>query len=248
METEALRADPKPGRDAPGPVGWTLTEAAWVLLIFLATPVLISLVLGGRPRSPLQAALLLPGPHLVLGVATLLWVRARSKDGIRRLVGLERPSVRAAIAGLVYGVLGTLVLTFAIGFLLQALVHAFGSQVPPVQRSLRELTTGPAAPLASLVIVAIAPLAEELFFRGMLFQAFERWFGTWLSAVASAGVFAIQHAEPDLLASVIVVVPVFLFGVYLALIFRRCGTIITPIIAHMLFNGFGVLFIRAGVG
>jgi membrane protease YdiL (CAAX protease family) len=60
--------------------------------------------------------------------------------------------------------------------------------------------------------------------------------------VLSAAVFGAVHVEW------FVLVMTFLFGIYLALIFRRRGTIVTPIVAHMLFNGLGVVLIRAGVG
>jgi membrane protease YdiL (CAAX protease family) len=242
MDTKVLRASSNPDRDEPAPVGWTLWETALVFIIWLVATVLIGMLVGGRLKDPFQDVMLLYAPPLLLGASTLLWVRARSKDGVRQLVGPERPNIRGVIAGLVYGVIGAVVFTFGIGLLLQALIEALGFKVPPVQQLLRELVTGAAAPLAIPVIVVIAPITEELFFRGMLFQAFERRLDAWRSAVLSAAVFAAVHIEW------FVFVITFLFGVYLALIFRRRGTIVTPIIAHMLFNGLGVLLIRAGVG
>lgn len=245
-------AHPEPGRDDEfGRVGWTLPDAARVLLGWLVITFLIGAVAGTvagtRPNdAPSVVLLLLFAPPVALVVMTVLLARMRSTDGVRRLVGLKPPSVRDVGAGLIYGVGGALVLMFAVGSLLQALVHALDMRIPPLQQDLHQLATGSAAPLAILLIVTVAPIAEELFFRGMLFQAFERRLGVWSSAALSAAVFSAVHVEPDPLASVIIVVPIFLFGMYLALIFRRRGTIITPVIAHMLFNGLGVLLIRAG--
>jgi uncharacterized protein len=235
--------------EEPGPVGWTLREAVGVFFGWLFVTFLIGVALGAQPsRGPWVMVLLLFAPPLVLAVMTVLLARELGADGVRQLVGFKRPSVSDVGAGLLYGVGGALVITFVVGFLLQALVHALHMSIPPVQQSLHRLATGSTAPLAILLIVAVAPIAEELFFRGMLFQAFERRFGVWPSAAASAAIFGAVHLEPNLIASVIILVPIFLFGIELAFIFRRRGTIVTPIVAHMLFNGLGVLLIRAGTG
>jgi membrane protease YdiL (CAAX protease family) len=242
MATGALRAGDDAAGNEPVSVGWTLREAAWVFATWIAVSVLVGMVVGGPPHNMVQRALLLFAPSFALGVLTLLGAGTRGQDGAKRLMGQERPSIRDVGAGLVYGIVGVVVLTFGVGFLLRALVDMLNLRVPPVQQELRQLAAGSAAPLAIVVIVAIAPIAEELFFRGMLFQAFERRLGVWPSAVLSAAIFGAVHVEW------IVFVVTFLFGIHLALIFRRRGTIVTPIVAHMLFNGLGVLAIRAGVG
>lgn len=242
MDTEAPHTGVGAGEGASAPVTWTVWEAVCVFVIWLAATILIGGLTGGRLQDSSQGVLLLFIPHLVLGATTVLWVRARSEDGIRRLLGRRRASLPDVGAGLIYGVVGALVFTFGAGLLLRLLVDALGLRIPPVQEELRQLAAGSAAPLVILVIVILAPIAEELFFRGLLFQALERRLGVWRAAVISAAVFGVVHVEW------FVFVITFLFGIYLALIFRRRGTIVTPIVAHMLFNGLGVLLIRTGVG
>lgn len=238
-----LRADGDAKGNAPAPVvGWTPWDAAVVFVIWLATTIVIGALAGERLKEPSQGLLLLFVPSLVLGGSTLLWVRASSEGGVKQLMGTRHPSIRDVGAGLIYGIVGAVVLTFGFGLALRMLFDVLGLRIPPVQQDLRQLASGSSAPFAIVVIALVAPIAEELFFRGMLFQAFERWLGVWPSAALSAAVFGAVHGEW------FVFVITFLFGIYLALIFRRRGTIVTPIVAHMLFNGLGVLLIRAGVG
>ncbi len=88
-----------------------------------------------------------------------------------------------------------------------------------------------------LMIVVIAPVVEELFFRGFALPALLARFGTWPAVLLSSLWFAASHFQviqfPGLLA------------VGLALAFARVRTkrLIPCIVLHMAFNGvtFGIL-------
>lgn len=246
MNTSVVRANAEAGESRSAPVPWRLYDAIGVFVVWFVLMGFIGVgfaVVGLPFTDPLGVTLLLCTQALVQIVVTLLWVRLRSVEGPRRLVGLEPVSWHNVVAGLVYGLIGVVVITVVVEFLLQPLAEAFGFQIPEVQETLRQLVASPAAPLAVFVIVVLAPLAEELFFRGMLFQALEGRLRLWPAAVLSAAVFGAAHL-PELL----VVALTFLLGTYLAMIFRRRGTIVTPFVAHLVFNGVGVLLIRVGLG
>lgn len=85
--------------------------------------------------------------------------------------------------------------------------------------------------IASLLF--IAPVLEELFFRGVFLQ---RWGHLWnvRCAIILSGIFfAIIHMEP---------VGSFLFGLIMCLLFLRTGSLVFPVIAHFL-NNFVVFLI-----
>ncbi|MGH8934052.1 MAG: lysostaphin resistance A-like protein [Egibacteraceae bacterium] len=191
-----------------------------------------------------MAATLLAVTPLVLILLTVGWVAAVASwsEGLRRLFGQRRATWRDALAGLYYGIAGAVVITFVVGGGLQLLLRYLGVEIPPVQEQLRDLATGPAAPIAAIAIVGLAPIGEELLFRGMLFQSLQKPLRFWPAAIVSGVIFGIIHLEP------LVAVVTAILGVYLAWIFQRRGTLLVPIIAHSIFNLLGLVLIRLGLG
>ncbi len=96
----------------------------------------------------------------------------------------------------------------------------------------------PLFPLLSgiLLVSAIAPLAEELLYRGILFSALRRHLSPQIAAATSALIFAALHFEP------ITIPPLAVMGFFLAISFYKTETLWTPILIHV-FNNIGALFI-----
>ena len=86
-----------------------------------------------------------------------------------------------------------------------------------------------------LLAVVIAPLFEEVFFRGFLFRGFASSWGWVAGAVVSSAVFGIAHAQVD------VFVPLFVLGLMLCWVYHWTGSLWTSISLHALFNGVSVL-------
>ena len=85
-----------------------------------------------------------------------------------------------------------------------------------------------------LVAVVMAPLFEEIVFRGFLFRGFANSWGWKWGALASGVVFALAHLQLDIF------VPLAVLGVALAWVYRRTGSLWTCIVMHALFNGIAV--------
>jgi membrane protease YdiL (CAAX protease family) len=75
-----------------------------------------------------------------------------------------------------------------------------------------------------------APLCEELFFRGCLFGSFQRARRPLLGALLSAAVFALCHMRPLLMPDM------FVFGLLMAWLYRRTGSLAAPVAAHLSYN------------
>jgi membrane protease YdiL (CAAX protease family)/uncharacterized RDD family membrane protein YckC len=88
-----------------------------------------------------------------------------------------------------------------------------------------------AIPVVLLIAVA-APIAEEIFFRGMLFGGLRRRLSTLPAAAISALVFGALHAATGITA----VPPLIAFGFVLALLYERTGSLAPCIAAHALNN------------
>jgi membrane protease YdiL (CAAX protease family) len=82
--------------------------------------------------------------------------------------------------------------------------------------------------LAALA-VGMAPLAEEYFFRGLLYRALDREWGGWRALVGSAAFFAIYHPPLSWL-------PVFGVGLTSAWLFKRSGRLAPCVVLHMVYN------------
>ena len=74
----------------------------------------------------------------------------------------------------------------------------------------------------------IGPVIEELVFRGFLYHAWERQWGWFPSLLLTSACFGIAH--PSHMASS------FMGSVIYICIMRRTGTIVAPILLHVLFN------------
>ena len=82
-----------------------------------------------------------------------------------------------------------------------------------------------------LLSVTLTPLAEELFFRGFLYNFFRRKSPIWVAIAAQAMIFAIMHAY-----SPIRMTAVFCMGVAFGLLYQWRKTLVAPVIMHAAFN------------
>jgi hypothetical protein len=85
-----------------------------------------------------------------------------------------------------------------------------------------------------IVGVLFAPLVEEIFFRGFLFQGFRQRYGWINSMLLSSAIFAAAHLD---LASLI---PTFILGSVLAYMYHRSNSVWPGIILHFLVNALGM--------
>jgi hypothetical protein len=83
--------------------------------------------------------------------------------------------------------------------------------------------------LTGVAVVAVAPLAEEVFYRGLIFGGLQRW-GFWPAALVSGAVFSGVHLDPGSL------IPFFIIGVVLAWLFWRRGHLWESVAFHVIFN------------
>ncbi len=92
--------------------------------------------------------------------------------------------------------------------------------------------------LIGLGAVVLAPLAEEIVFRGFLFRNLRDSFGKGMAMVLSGFAFAAVHFEPTL------ILPLTALGVALALLYEWSGSLYVPIAVHALWNLFALMKIE----
>ena len=92
------------------------------------------------------------------------------------------------------------------------------------------------SPFWFFIVGAIfAPLVEEIFFRGFLFQGFRERYGWVAGMIVSAAIFAAAHLD------LVVLIPTFILGCLLAYLYHRSNSIWPGMILHFLVNSVGLL-------
>ncbi len=175
----------------------------------------------------------------------LVWLNRAHPAWLREMGVPERwgPDVRA---GIVFGIGLYPVIVLGFGIVLTLLFQVLsGETVQAPEQVPRDLP--PIGVATTLVYgVVVAPFAEELFFRGVLFRAVRDRHGFWAGALASGLAFGLIHYIPGPAIDALLLMSVMVFtGVGFAYIYERRGTIAAPMAAHVTFNVIGLTLIYA---
>jgi membrane protease YdiL (CAAX protease family) len=143
-----------------------------------------------------------------------------------------------------YGVLLAAVCVI-LSWIVSGIFYAFGAlDTAPVLDKVSALP-----PLALLLAFTLAPLGEEMFFRGFLFRFAALRFSpkrnkgiiVWIaSAVATSLIFAFLHWGYGSLAELAVA---FIIGVALCASVKKAGSLVPAIVAHAIFNLLSVVMV-----
>jgi membrane protease YdiL (CAAX protease family) len=123
----------------------------------------------------------------------------------------------------------------------QGILIALGveiNQQQPVKLLLQTLEDEPLKFLAiTFGAVVLAPIAEEILFRGFLYRFFQTKMRTGFACMLNAGLFAAIHFN------VASFVPLLILGILFTRCYQSTGSLAAPIAFHAMFNGFNILLI-----
>ena len=222
-ESKPLTPDPNPLANQGFPP-IRLRHLLLFVAAFLAITVSTAFILQGEVgRSDVMTLM-----ALVFGAAVAAVLVSVSPLGRQAMPALGL--VPAGWRAVVFGSLATLALSVAV------------SMVGPQPESLKEVVDvmrGPRMLWSSIVVFGLlAPLAEELIFRGLLFGWLEGRWNAWVAWVVSSLAFAAAHID---VAHVLLVLPLgFLFG----WLRWRTGSLVPSLAAHAINNSAAVLAAR----
>lgn len=153
-----------------------------------------------------------------------------------RLLGPTRTTGAMVAIGLASGVVVAI-----LAYTLNAIaVLITGSQEPVEQQLLQDALAG-GLPLVLVVVLAVivAPLVEEVIFRGVLFRAMADRINLGVSLVVSSAIFALIHIEV-VLSQPAALVGLFTVGLVLAVAYHLTGNLLVPILGHAVFNAISI--------
>jgi membrane protease YdiL (CAAX protease family) len=219
----------------PPPARWGLPEVLVVIFVHVLAAYLINLALD----IPFLPETWMTGTTLVLTdsiTGLLILAVVRPTESAWPALGLLPPhrfrNLGSAAAAYLAFLIPLEIVTWAWVSLLAGLGYASSLQ-PALALYVEAWARGDRVGIVLIVVGAVvaAPVVEELLFRGFLFGILRAKVGPALGCVFASAIFALFHAYPE------VIVPIFLVGLVLNLIYIRTGSLFYPILFHMLFNG-----------
>jgi membrane protease YdiL (CAAX protease family) len=249
VDSHASVDDPSPGsavmpaasarrsifRDLP----WRWTD----LLIVFAPPLLLSTAAYLLGRPPLAAYLhrtLLPTLLSDVWILVVpLWIAHTRTTRPARLPRPRTVLVEALVALLVLPVV--CVGMIAVSEIAAKLLGELGTRTVPW--GARAETFGRTDWLAFIALaVTLGPVAEETFYRGMLYNLLRQRLHPILAALIQAALFG--YAHPFGLANSITIGGI---ALVLAFVYEWRKTLLTPILLHAAVNSVGMVFVAASV-
>lgn len=216
---------------------WGLPDAAigWlVAYVFAMLAGAIVLGAGGyletADDAPLTWTMAASVPLWIAFVAVCVVVADRKGHGWIRDFHVAIKAVDVPI-GVVAGVLSQFVLVVVISWPILKISGQSAEDLAKPAQDLADKVNGVGGSLLFMVVVGvIAPFAEELFFRGLVFRALEKRWNRWWALGLSSAAFAFTHFQ--LLQFLPLAAAGAVFG-YLVIRTDRLGP---AIVAHMAFN------------
>ena len=221
-------------RRMAGQSPWTKRDLAWLLLLLATAQLLRHLWL------PDTAAWHLASFHGIL-LAGILWRMRCTHQTLSTRLPWRSVAAQSCLRWL-----AILPILWFAGFVWQLTLRACG-YVPDMQQAIR-LFIGIQSPWLRagflLFAVGIAPIVEEVLFRGILLPLISRRLGPWAGLILTALGFAALHGDPGAFVALVI------FAIALALAYIRTGSLLVPIAMHMVFNAvnLGLIFLLMHAG
>jgi membrane protease YdiL (CAAX protease family) len=210
-----------------------LFDAAVAFVLFLLPPMLVGAFLD--PPAPTGELLdqelaakvetgslvLLPG--MVLMIAYGCW---------RRRALLARfPVGRVLVSYVVFAIVWIPLAMILFPYVLRTMGHEFEAQAPVLYYARAAHDNG--IWIVLLVSCGLAPVAEEVFFRGFLFRAIENVSTRFVALLVTSFLFAVVHAPS-------VMIPVGFLGLFFGYLRLKTGGVGASILAHFVHNAWNV--------
>ena len=209
-----------------------LIPSALVLTSMRITP-------GGAEGVISPAGIAIAALSLDLALLAIVWLRVVRPGAITwKRMGIEREGLAGRLLiGLPLGVV-LLATSAAVQLGLEAVgVRQTQSQIFGAVRGASLLEFA----MVFLAGAVIAPVVEEIYFRGFVFRGYLDQKGERRAFAYSAGLFALIHLNLPALP------PILIMGLLLAFIYHRTGSVIPGMVAHALNNATAFLLLYMGV-
>jgi len=198
----------------------------------------LSVKLGWVQQAEKEAAAALVQGVLFHGVALfMVWLLMRARNcSWNAAFGMNWVCLKRALGQGLLSYVGILPVIFVISLVYQLFLYAAGYPVTlqDVVEIFLEPQSGWSLFCLMLLAVVVAPLVEEMLFRGILLPVLMKKIGLGAAVVVSSILFALIHQHlPSL-------IPLFVLSIALSLLYVYSGSLWGAIVLHALFNGISI--------
>ena len=195
-----------------------------------ATPTLLQ-----SAMTPLVGQLVTQLPIVLF----VVWRVCQVESGLRELGLVSRRPGREVLAGFL-ALLAAMPMVLGSSAICMIIGKLFEQQTPTVGHELLKVLLDSTDPLATALMVTsavlVAPILEEIIFRGLVQSTLLSWLGPqsrWRVILIASVVFALIHGS---VASWHVLPGLFILGLVLGWLYEKHGSLLPAIVLHMLFN------------
>ena len=231
---------------APSRISWTAWDIAKVIILFLffgyilaiiesiIAPVFPSMEEQETLRSMINTTIL-----NMLGISFIFYFTiGRYKQKLADL-GV---TVKNFFKNVFYGVAGYIATgpVLVLVLLTIALVATRLKYHPPPQPILELFIKEKKTPVLvymSIFVGILGPIAEEIFFRGFMYNAIKKKMGILCALTLSSFLFALLHAH------LVGFLPIMVLGLLLAYLYEKTGSLVPCITVHIIHNSVMVFFV-----
>lgn len=222
-------------------VPWTVGDAVSGLVLLAVISIFLGAVIEALRVAGVVSrieAFRVFAPVSVVVMFLLAWLFAIARrGGTWADLGIRKSGWLSDFGLALLAEVGVLLVVMAYATLLLYLTKLRLPQQPVVELFGRS-PTGIA--LAVLYVAILAPIGEEVFFRGFLYGAMRQRWGVGVGMVVSAALFAFFHLSP------LLYVPMFTIGLALAALYQYRGSLAPAIMLHALNNLLALVVLFAG--
>lgn len=219
---------------------WTFNEMVRVLILAVLVASLLPFVRLGlaglwRGVEP-DLNLWMTFSMLVLDsfVIMAVIVFAQNKRGVRGAFGLSLGRMSEAISTGFRGYVAVFPWLFLLLAIIVEVSRRMGLKPPvePIQQLLFQEQRPHVLGMTIVLACIVGPIAEEFFFRGVLYGALRQRLSRLFAILVSGALFSLLHTSP------IGFLPIMLLGCLLAYLYERTGSLASPLSVHIIHNTF----------
>jgi len=210
---------------------WKLSEVLLaLLLIFGAYNILAVVLMAVTERSLFLSYLAYAVFFCPLIAMSTIYILRRHRRG-REELGLRLGKTGRTLGFGLAGGLAALGLSYAAFFILLLFIYVIAGRVPVSSEWKEAAETNPAMlGLVIFVVVVLAPLFEETFFRGLVYPPLRERMGPVKAVIVNGALFGALHFQPLFMPSLVLV------GMVLAYLYEKTDSLVAPMLTHALYN------------
>ena len=210
---------------------WSLAEVAVALVAIFGLYNVLSVILLVTTENPLFYSYLSYALFFCPLIAFSCWYIPRRHGRGRDELGLRwgRPA-RTALYGMA-GSATAMAFSYGAYFAIYLIFYLIAGRGPVAEQTERLQEMGGAqVALVIAVVVLLAPVFEEILFRGLFYPALRRRVGPRLAVFLNGLIFGALHFQPLFMLSLVLV------GIVLAYLYEKSDSLLAPMAAHSLYN------------